>query len=92
MILLFSDIGRSHKIGHNDHIYQIGYDSIFRLSFRFEFLSNGQPPKYFDWAENEPNNGTNGPQHCVTIGYQSEKWDDDTCTLEKLFACEKPLE
>ena len=82
------------KISKSDFFFILYFkcSTYSLLRSRFKLLSTGQTPRYFNWAEHEPNNG-GGNQDCVTIGiYDTEKWDDATCSYADYhFACEMEL-
>ena len=45
---------------------------------------------YSDWSNGQPDDYSSG-QDCVVGNWHDLKWDDDSCTREKLFLCKKLL-
>ena len=42
------------------------------------------------WHTNQPNNAGTSGQDCVSIRLANGAWDDQVCTKEQQFVCEKP--
>ena len=43
---------------------------------------------YSDWSSGQPDDHGLG-QDCVVGNWHDLKWDDDSCTIQKLFLCKK---
>lgn len=57
----------------------------------FYWKDIGKKFAYTNWIDDEPNNWRS-PQvaeDCVELRYNSQKWNDSICAMEKNFICEK---
>ena len=53
------------------------------------YTVKGIKPSYTNWAPGEPNNPDR--EHCGHYYFNNGKWNDDPCSSNYHFICQKPL-
>ncbi|RYE82990.1 MAG: hypothetical protein EOO75_19905 [Myxococcales bacterium] len=51
--------------------------------------SSGEPVTYTKWRSGEPNNSSNA-EDCAEYRYSDGNWNDNNCSVSRLFVCEFP--